>query len=82
MAAKRRKKYGWLYHGEHDAWMPPDGAYLAEKEGRLWQVWRLESPYKTSSIWLIAEGGSTLEDVVVAADQDRCRRVTCCRSRL
>lgn len=69
--ARRRKKYGWLYHEEHDAWMPADGAYLAEKEGRLWLLWRCRTPYKPGHAELVSGNCSTLEDAVYVSDKDR-----------
>jgi hypothetical protein len=70
---QRKKKYGWLYHEEHEGWMPPDGMFLAEKDGRNWVVWRCDTPYKVGGAGLVAEGASSLSEAVDAADDDRRR---------
>ena len=68
---KRPKKYGWLFHEREGVWMPPDGAYFAEQEGKFWVLYRCESPYDVENGVLLAEEFSTLLEAVEAADEDR-----------
>jgi hypothetical protein len=67
---QRRKKYGWLYHPEEGAWMPPNGTYAAERLGSKWVLWKAKSPYNLEGAVLVAEDCGTLENAVSLADAD------------
>lgn len=69
--ASRRKKYGWLYHEEEKVWMPPDGAYAAERlPSAWWVVWRNLSPYNMTGAEAVKDDCASLREAVDAASKD------------